>query len=61
MLNGFEEYEELTNYLMVAINNLIASGADFIALSGNTPHIVFDELQKRSSIPLVSKQHAYYQ
>lgn len=49
-----KEYEELTNYLMVAINNLRASGADFIALSGNTPHIVFDELKKRSSIPLVS-------
>lgn len=49
-----KEYEELTNYLMVAINNLKASGADFIALSGNTPHIVSDELQKRSSVPLVS-------
>lgn len=49
-----KEYEALTNYLMAAINNLRASGADFIALSGNTPHIVFDELQKRSSIPLVS-------
>lgn len=49
-----KEYEALTNYLMTAINNLRASGADFIALSGNTPHIVFDELQKRSSIPLVS-------
>lgn len=49
-----KEYEELINYLMVAINNLRASGADFIALTGNTPHIVFDELKKRSSIPLVS-------
>jgi len=49
-----KEYEELTDYLMVAINNLRASSADLIALSGNTPHIVFDELNKRSSIPLVS-------
>lgn len=49
-----KEYEALINYLMVAINNLKASGADFAALSGNTPHIVFDELQKRSTIPLVS-------
>jgi aspartate racemase len=49
-----KEYEALTNYLMSAIDNLRASGADFIALSGNTPHIVFDELQKRSPIPLVS-------
>lgn len=49
-----KEYEELTNYLMSAINNLKASGADFIAISANTPHIVFDELKKRSSVPLVS-------
>lgn len=51
---GNEEYDELIDYLMVAVNNLKASGADFIAMSGNTPHIVFDELQKRTSIPLIS-------
>lgn len=49
-----QEYEALTNYLMAAVNALTASGADFIALTGNTPHIVFDELTKRSSVPLVS-------
>lgn len=49
-----KEYDALINYLMVAINNLRASGADFIALSANTPHIVFDELKKHSPIPLVS-------
>ncbi|MFL0195729.1 aspartate/glutamate racemase family protein [Clostridium sp. WILCCON 0269] len=49
-----KEYEALINYLMTSINNLKASGVDFIALSGNTPHIVFDELQKRSPIPIVS-------
>ncbi|GFI03558.1 putative racemase YgeA [Lachnospiraceae bacterium] len=49
-----QKYDELTNYLMQAIKNLIASGADFIALSANTPHIVFDRLQARSTVPLVS-------
>lgn len=49
-----EKYEELSNYLMEAISHLAASGADFAALSANTPHIVFEELQKRSPIPLVS-------
>lgn len=39
---------------MKAINNLIGSGCDFAALSANTPHIVFDKLQERSDIPLVS-------
>ena len=49
-----QKYDELTDYLMVAINNLVKSGADFVALSANTPHIVFDKLQEKSSVPLVS-------
>lgn len=49
-----EDYDGLTAYLMDAINNLIKSGADFIALSANTPHIVFDRLQKLATVPLVS-------
>lgn len=51
---GEQKYDELTDYLMRAIKNLTASGADFIALSANTPHIVFDRLQEQSSVPLVS-------
>lgn len=49
-----KEYDKLVDYLMKAINNVIMSGADFAALSANTPHIVFDELKKRSTIPLIS-------
>lgn len=49
-----QKYEELTEYLMRAINNLVNSGADFIALSANTPHIVFDKLQEKATVPLVS-------
>lgn len=48
------KYDELTNYLIQAIINLIAGGADLIALSANTPHIVFDRLQEWSLVPLVS-------
>lgn len=49
-----EDYDGLTKYLMNAINNLIKSGADFVALSANTPHIVFDRLQEQATVPLVS-------
>lgn len=49
-----QKYDELTDYLMNAINNLVNSGVDFVALSANTPHIVFDRLQAQTSIPLVS-------
>lgn len=46
--------EALVEYLLDSINRLAAAGADFAALTANTPHIVFDELVARSPIPLVS-------
>ena len=49
-----EDYDGLTEYLLRAINDLAACGADFAALSANTPHIVFDRLARRSPLPLVS-------
>lgn len=53
-LCGEKKYDELTEYLLEAINNLAKSGADFAALSANTPHIVFDRLKEQSPIPLIS-------
>lgn len=53
-LCGEQKYEELTDYLFQAVNNLVQSGADFAVLAANTPHIVFDRLQKLSPIPLIS-------
>lgn len=53
-LCGEKKYDELTEYLIEAINNLAKSGADFAALSANTPHIVFDKLKEQSPIPLIS-------
>lgn len=53
-LCGEKKYDELTEYLMAAIDNLIKSGADFVALSANTPHIVFDRLKEQSAVPMVS-------
>lgn len=55
-----EKYDELVEYLLKAINNVKNAGADFAALSANTPHIVFDELQKKSPIPLLSIIDALY-
>lgn len=45
---------ELADYLSAAIERVASSGAQVGALCANTPHIVFDELQARSAIPLVS-------
>jgi aspartate racemase len=48
------ELDRVTDYLSAAIEKLQNAGADFAALTANTPHIIFDKLQQRSSLPLIS-------
>ncbi|MES2304593.1 MAG: amino acid racemase [Gemmatimonadota bacterium] len=45
---------ELIAYLHASLTRLAAAGADFIAITANTPHIVFDDLVRLSPVPLVS-------
>ena len=49
-----KEYDTLVDYLSGEIQKLKNGGADFAVLASNTPHIVFEQLKKKSSIPLVS-------
>ncbi len=44
----------LIEYLLASLRRLAAAGADFVAMTANTPHIVFDELAARSPAPLLS-------
>ena len=44
----------LTEYLLASLRRLAGAGVDFIAMTANTPHIVFDELAARSSVPMLS-------
>src|SRR5215213_1829286 len=48
------ELGKVTDYLVNEIEKLRKAGADFGALTANTPHMVFDELQQRSALPLIS-------
>jgi aspartate racemase len=48
------ELAKVTDYLSDAIDKLRLAGADLAALTANTPHIVFAELQARSALPLIS-------
>jgi aspartate racemase len=48
------ELARVADALVVEIEKLRKAGADVGALTANTPHIVFDELQQRSSLPLIS-------
>lgn len=53
-----KDYGRLLDYLATAVKALAAAGAECAALTGNTPHIVFPQLQARSPIPLVSMVEA---
>src|SRR5215213_9849338 len=48
------ELEGLAEYLLGELRRLADAGSDFALLSSNTPHIIFDELQARSPLPLIS-------
>lgn len=45
---------DLTAHLVAEVRRLARAGADFGLLAANTPHIVFDDLRRRSPIPLIS-------
>ena len=45
---------ELADYIATGIEALVRAGADFGLIAANTPHLVFDEVQRRSAIPLLS-------
>ncbi|QDY45240.1 amino acid racemase [Planococcus glaciei] len=46
--------EELTDYLAEAVGVLEKGGAEFAVLTANTAHIVFEAVQQRTKIPLIS-------
>ena len=49
-----DRFDTFADELVIEIDRLARAGADFGAMAANTPHIVFDELTRRSAIPLVS-------
>lgn len=46
--------DDLADYIAGGVEVLVRAGADFGFIAANTPHIVFDEVQRRSAIPLFS-------
>lgn len=49
-----EQYKELADYLSEKVNNLVKSGAEIIALTAATMHIVFDEIENNTNVSLIS-------
>ncbi len=48
------EFGRVADYLVEEFGRLEKAGVDFAALTANTPHIVFEEIQQRISLPLLS-------
>ena len=46
--------DQLADYLVTGVELLMRAGADFAFIAANTPHLVFNEVQRRSAIPLLS-------
>lgn len=49
-----KKYDQVISYLSEKIESLKRAGAEFAAISANTPHLVFDQLKVKSRIPLIS-------
>ena len=44
----------LTDYISASVERLARAGAEIALIAANTPHLVFDEVQRRSPIPMLS-------
>jgi aspartate racemase len=53
-LMAANELATVADLLSAEVGRLARAGADFALLASNTPHIVFDQVQERSPIPLLS-------
>lgn len=52
LMNG--QTQEVINYLTDAVQKLESVGADFVVMCGNTPHIVFEQIQQKVQVPMIS-------
>jgi len=53
-LIGADALDKVTSYLSAEVEKLARAGADIGLFASNTPHVVFDGLQRQSRIPLIS-------
>ncbi|GAA3619475.1 aspartate/glutamate racemase family protein [Secundilactobacillus similis] len=49
-----KQFDETATYLANAANQLQRGGADFGFMCGLTPHVVFEQLQAKTTLPLIS-------
>ena len=58
LMNG--QTKELIHYLTDAVQKLESVGVDFVVFTGNTPHIVFERVQEKVQVPMISMVEETY-
>ena len=53
-LIGAGNRAEATRYLLAEVTRLVKAGADFCLFASNTPHLLFEDLERGSPVPLLS-------
>ncbi len=48
------DHAGLADYLSASLDRLVGAGAEVALIAANTPHIVFDEVQRRTPLPMLS-------
>lgn len=49
-----KRYDEAVEIMVSKTESLKKAGADFAAITANTPHMLFNQMQERSALPLLS-------
>ncbi len=49
-----KEYDDLINMLSAKVENLRMASSDFVVIASNTPHVIFERLEKSVSVKLIS-------
>ena len=49
-----DDVDAFFDYILSSVRRLAAAGVDFIAITANTPHLMYDELAGVSSRPMIS-------
>lgn len=49
-----KRYDQVAAYLLKKLERLKLAGAEFAAISANTPHLLFDRIKENTPLPLIS-------
>ncbi len=53
--------DDLADYLGAGVDLLVCAGADFGFIAANTPHLVFDKVQRESAVPPQLGRHRRFE